>query len=286
MDGYTLFDMASVTKIIVTTTLTLMAADEGKLGFRDKVSRYFRVPQHYSGLEICHLLTHTMGLGHKDLTKSHFTYETIAEKILSLPPEGDVGREVRYSCPAFLILGKLLEKIYDESLDVLFRDKIAIPLKMKSSEFRPDTSRYHIINSNLKDCNLGIVNDYNCRYLGGVGGNAGLFSDIEDVTRYVQMILHDGGELLSNDVLNSALKNYTPGMSESRGLEFLYVDDNYTQTNGFFPVGSFGHCGHTGTSVFFNRENGLYVIILTDATISTVKKIRQRRLYQSDCYEK
>ena len=61
-------------------------------------------------------------------------------------------------------------------------------------------------------------------------------------------------------------------MNESRGIGFLYVNDLYNQTGTLFPVGSFGHCGHTGTSLFVNRETGLYVIILSDATVSTIQK--------------
>lgn len=61
-------------------------------------------------------------------------------------------------------------------------------------------------------------------------------------------------------------------MNESRGIVFLYVDEHYNQTGTRFPVGSFGHCGHTGTSLFVNRETGLYVIILLDATVSTIQK--------------
>lgn len=115
-------------------------------------------------------------------------------------------------------------------------------------------------------------NDAEIKYLGGVAGNAGLFSNIEDITLYVRMLLENGGTLLSKTILDKAAKNYTCHMSESRGLGFLYVDEAYNQTGELFPVGSIGHCGHTGTSVFLNRDTGMYVIILSDATISTVKK--------------
>lgn len=112
----------------------------------------------------------------------------------------------------------------------------------------------------------------NCRHLGGVAGNAGLFSDITDVTKYVKMLLDYGAPIIKRETFCEAIKNYTKEMSASRGLGFLYVDERYNQTGKLFPVGSIGHCGHTGQSVFVDIKSGLYVIILSDATISTVKK--------------
>lgn len=272
VDSRTLFDIASVTKIIVTTTLALIAIDECKLNITDKISKYFTVPEWYKELTVFNLLTHTMGIGHRNLTDKNNTYDNIAEYILSLKGN-EVGKDVEYSCPAFILLGKILEKICGKKLNALFDEKIALPLGLKNSGFCPNKSLYgNMVNSNVEDEKIGIVNDYNCQYLGGIAGNAGLFSNIEDVTSYVNMLLNNGENLLSRSVLETAAKNYTADMSESRGLGFLYVDERYKQTGDLFPNGSIGHCGHTGQSVFLNRESGLYVIILSDATISTVKK--------------
>ena len=116
------------------------------------------------------------------------------------------------------------------------------------------------------------MNDYNCRFLGGVAGNAGLFSCLSDVTKFVHVLLQKGKPLMGEDTFLSAVQNHTIGMSESRGLGFLYVDDRDKQTGGLFSDGSIGHCGHTGQSVFVDYRSGLYVIILSDATVATVKK--------------
>ena len=271
VNSQTLFDMASVTKIMVTTTLALIAVEQKKLSITDKVSKFFAVPGWYKDLTVFNLLTHTMGLASRDLTGNNITYDNIAEYILSLKGN-DVGKRVEYSCPAFILLGKILEKIYGERLDVLFENMVAAPLGLKSSGFKPDKTGHSIVNSNIADNKLGIVNDYNCQFLGGVAGNAGLFSNIEDITVYADMLLNGGGKLFSRSVLDMAAKNYTADMGQARGLGFLYVDENYKQTGTLFPVGSIGHCGHTGTSLFLNRESGLYVIILSDATVSIAKK--------------
>lgn len=267
----TLFDMASVTKILSVTALSLLAEEAGKLSFSDKVSHYFPVPPHFEDLTVFHLLTHTMGIGHRPLNSPQNNYGNIVHYILSL--EGNpLGQDVEYSCPAFILMGKILEQIYGKRLDVLFRELVAEPLGMTSSSFCPDRNSGDFINSNLEPDKKGIVNDYNCQHLGGIAGNAGIFSCIADLTKYSLMLLSDGKPLLSKATLDSASHNHTPGMSEARGIGFLYVDERYPQTGKLFPVGSIGHCGHTGQSLFVDRASGLYVIILSDATISTVKK--------------
>lgn len=292
VDENTLFDMASVTKIIATTSLALLAVDQGLISPDDKVEQYFPCPEDKSGLTIKHLLTHTMGIGHKPLNKEGNTYENIADYILHIPGDIPIGENVLYSCPGFILLGKILEKVFGQRLDVAFSDRVAMPLGMTSTGFLPDINHSIVssdlvitgsdtviasndrtfINSNLSEQDRGKVNDYNCRFLGGVCGNAGVFSNLTDMTAYVGMLLRHGAPLFSEKVFEEAVQNHTAGMDESRGLGFLYVDERYKQTGDLFPAGSIGHCGHTGQSVFVDLSTGLYVIILSDATISTVKK--------------
>ena len=271
IDTKTLFDMASVTKIIVTTMLCLIAIDKGFIKLSDEVSSFFEVPKDKKKLTIEHLLTHTMGIGHKSLNVVGNDYNNIAKYILSIPSDVPIGSDVLYSCPGYILLGKILEKIFGKRMDELFLELIANPLKMGYSSFCPD-KKNQFVNSNLPEDESGIVNDYNCRFLGGVAGNAGLFSNIDDVDKYVKMLLNFGAPLVEKETFLNAIKNHTPKMSESRGLGFVYVNEKYKQTGMLFQDGSIGHCGHTGQSVFVNLENGLYVIILSDATVSTVKK--------------
>ena len=272
IDGETLFDMASVTKILATTSLSLMAIDKVLLKTSDKVSRFFSVPDDFKDLTVQHLLTHTMGIGHRALNFPQNNYDNIAEFILSLE-HNPVGTKVEYSCPAFILLGKILEKIYGKRLDILFKEKVAEPLNMKLSTFLPDKAlRSNMVNSNLDPDLKGVVNDYNCQYLGGVAGNAGVFSCVEDMTKFAKMLISNGYPLISKTTFDNATKNHTEELNQARALGYLYVDEGYSQTGKLFPNGSFGHCGHTGTSIFVNKESGLYVIILSDATISAVKK--------------
>lgn len=266
--AHTLFDMASVTKIMATTSLALIAIDRGLLNLDGRVSDFYTTEKE---LTIRNLLTHTIGIGHKKLNREGFTYENIAEKILAIPSDIEIGSGVRYSCPGFILLGKILEKVFGERLDVCFERMVAEPLGLSESSFLPQ-NRELAVNSNLSEEMRGAVNDYNCRHLGGVAGNAGLFSNILDVTKYVRFLQNKGAPLISDQTFSLAVRNYTAAMSESRGLGFLYIDERYKQTGGLFADGAIGHCGHTGQSVFVDYRTGLYVIILSDATISTVKK--------------
>ena len=264
----TLFDMASVTKIMATTSLALIALDKGLLHIDDPVDKFFSTSK---PLTVKSLLIHTMGIGYKALNKEGNTYENIAEKILDIPSDIPIDTDVRYSCPGFILLGKIIEKVFGKPLNECFDELVAKPLELNNTSFLPK-NREDAVNANLDDEYRGIVNDNNCRFLGGVSGNAGLFSNLSDVTKYVTFLLNKGNPLIDDKTFNIATQNYTEKMSASRGLGFLYVDDRYSQTGGLFAEGAIGHCGHTGQSVFVDYRSGLYVIILSDATISTVKK--------------
>ena len=274
----TLFDMASVTKVMSTTLLALIAIDEGLFSYNTFVRDIFtETPEHFKDLKISHLLTHTIGIGYRNLCELQNNYENIHNYILNLKGN-PIGIDVEYSCPAFILLGKIIENIYKKRLDLLFDKKIAKPLNLNNTCYNPLKKGFNdFVNSNISDTNIGIVNDNNCRFLGGVAGNAGLFSCMKDVTVFVKMLLNDGESLITKETLNSAFKNYTPNMSESRGMGFLCSDDRYSQTGKLFNENSFGHCGHTGQSVFFNIETGLYVIILSDATVCTIKKYGEEK---------
>lgn len=278
IDDKTLFDMASVTKIVVTTTLTLMALDRKLLRLEDPVGKYLPCPPDRADLTIRHLLTHTIGFGYRDLRQAGYTYDNIEAYIFSLPREVPLGADVRYCCSAFILLGKILERVFGKRLNEAFRELVAEPLEMRDTTYLPERNR-SFVNSNLSEAEKGIVNCHNGRFLGGVTGQAGLFSNLSDMTRYAKLLLAHGAPLISREWFDRAIENQTAGMSEARGLGFVYVDERYPQTGSLFSPGSIGHCGHTGQSLFVDLKSGLYVTILSDATISTV------RTYGSEHYD-
>ena len=113
VNEHTVFDMASVTKMMATTSLALIALDKGLLKLDDTVNQFYPTDKHTT---IKNLLTHTVGIGHKSLLQNGNDYENIAEKILEIPLDSPVGSDVLYSCPGFILLGKILEKIFGERL--------------------------------------------------------------------------------------------------------------------------------------------------------------------------
>ena len=248
--------------------MRLLLLTKGLIALNDPVARFYETDR---PITIKHLLTHTMGIGHKALNVEGNSYENICEKILAMPSDIPLGSDVLYSCPGFILLGKILERIFGKRLDECFLEFVAKPLGMTETTFLPRNSQ-NVVNSNLEAEKKGVVNDYNCQFLGGVAGNAGLFSNICDVTKYVGFLLSKGRPLISEKTFEMAVQNYTASMSASRGLGFLYIDERYRQTGTLFANGAIGHCGHTGQSVFVEYRTGLYTIILSDATISTVRK--------------
>jgi len=265
----TLFDMASVSKMLCTTTLSLIALDKGLISLDDKVTKFFSVSD--NGITVKNLLTNTIGIGHKSLNLPQINQQNVAEYILNLPSDIPVGNDVLYSCPAFIVMGKILEKVFGARLDRLFESYVTKPLGMDKTCYLP-LRQSNMVNANIDEKDKGRVNDYNCQFLGGVAGNAGVFSNITDLTKYVKMLISGGEPLFSKDILNIAAENHTAEMKESRGLGFVYSDEKYPRTGDLMPKGSIGHGGWTGQSVFVDLKSGLYVIILTDLTVSTQKK--------------
>jgi CubicO group peptidase (beta-lactamase class C family) len=265
----TYFDLASCGKILVTSPLILKAIDEGKLKLEDKLENFFEdIPLDKKNITIKHLLSHTSGIVRHDYVNSE--REALAREILNRPLAFETGKDYRYSCSGMVLLGFILEKIYGVSLETLFEERIKKPLGYNRSKFN---IRVGEENSALC-CRWQDYNDYpspwddeNIRVLKTSAGSGGQFFTLADIIKYVKAVMNKDERLYSKALFELTEKKYTPeNAKESRGLGWVYVDEKYSQTGKLFPKGSFGHCGHAGQSIFFNREKDLCVIILTNAT--------------------
>lgn len=127
--------MASVTKAAATTLIALYALDTGKIQLTDPLSKYFVCGSDKKNITVKNLLTHTFGYGHKSLVRKGVTYENVAQKILEIPLDIPTGSNVLYSCPSFILLGKILEKVFEDCLDRLFDRLIAAPLSLENTCF-------------------------------------------------------------------------------------------------------------------------------------------------------
>ncbi len=268
----TLFDMASLSKILGTTMVALRFIEQGKLGLYDEVGMFFDNAYDKAGITIKQLMTHCAGL-HPALHLWELTEtpDQVADAILKSPFEYQTGSKVAYSCMGFILLAKILEKIGGAPLDVLAQQEVFGPLGMKTACYNPKTE--NVVTTELSKWHggwvKGHVHDENAWYQGGVSGNAGVFASIDDMVRIATMLACDGkidGETyLSKRMLDLATKNYTPGMGEARGLGFQLKDNCYSAGGDIISDGSFGHTGFTGTAMYIDKETGLYIVLLTNA---------------------
>ena len=270
----TLFDLASLSKLVATTMLTLKFIENNKLSLNDKVSDFFDYAGNFRDCEIRHLLTHTSGMpaGIPLFSMPHKNGDII-RTVLDSDRCYETGEEVIYSCMGYIILQSILEKISNESLDVLAQRYVFEPLEMKNTCYNPDaakpiaaTERY----SHNGEWAMGHVHDENAYFLGGVAGNAGVFSTLDDMISFAGMcsakgLTKNGKAFISKDLFELAIKNHTPDKAESRGLGFQLKGTQSFPGGELLSLGSFGHTGFTGTSLYTDSETGLWGVILTNA---------------------
>lgn len=269
-NGDTLFDIASCGKILHTAPLILQAADENKLSLDSTLADFFdNVPEDKKPVTIKHLLTHTSGIIRIPLPKEICAQgiDATAEYIMANPLAYPIGSNYIYSCNGMILLGYILEKLYGTTLDVLFEERLKKPLGMTRSCFQIAVDEPNAaVCYTRRDVGALRFDDANVLSMGRVGGSGGSFFSLNDIYKYAKAVMSKSEVLFSSSFHDLSEINYTPDYSEGRGLGYLVVDEAYPQTGELFPIGSFGHCGHTGQSMFFNRELDLYVVILSNAT--------------------
>jgi len=275
----TIFDMASLTKSMVTAICIMKLVEDGKLKVTDKVSWY--LPQFgQNGKEditIEQLLLHTAGLI-PDNAQDDYEHgiEKAYARIDALKLKAPPGTRFIYTDVGYIVLGRVVEKITGQPLDVIAQRWIIEPLQMQDTGYRrisnqtlPPTT---LIAPTEKEGDIilrGIVHDPRARQLDGVAGHAGLFSTSSDVLKFAQMLLqlgsYEGKTILKPETVKlMALARQVPGGGmRAYGWD---VDTGYSSPRGDrFPVGlSFGHTGYTGTSLWIDPTSQSCVIILTN----------------------
>ena len=313
----TRFDMASLSKLMSTTMVALRFIEEGRLLLSDPLSRFFTeeelagAPEGRASATVFHLMTHTSGITPHialwreipaDQVGTPEFSSLVAHTILRSAPFCGVGEQVHYSCMGYILLQQILERISGEGLDALARKYVYEPLLMSSTGYLPFGS-----NENKPDCNAattelsplhgyyirGHVHDENAHFLGGVSGNAGLFTTLSDAVRFAQMLSlrgeypdDTGKRFLSRRTFDLAVTDFTLGKNESRGLGFQLRPPlpALSAAGDLFAYGSFGHTGFTGTSLYVDAETGIWAVLLTNAVHFGREKtefFRVRRLFHN-----
>src|SRR5215469_6331707 len=269
----TIFDLASLTKVVATTTAVMQLVDQGKVRLNDPVVKY--IPEFgqngKADVTVRDLLTHYSGLEPDfDLNPPWNGREAGLSLAFSAVPIAPPETRFIYSDTNFIVLGALVERVTGIPLDTYCAQNIFAPLGMTHTRFLPPRDWLPQIAPTEYDENhqmlQGVVHDPRSRRMGGVAGHAGLFSTADDLSKFAQTLLDGGGPVLSRAAVEKMTSpQQPPNASTMRGFGWD-IDSPFSSNRGeFLPVGSFGHTGFTGTSLWIDPTTSAYIILLTNA---------------------
>ena len=287
----TIFDLASMTKPIVTATSIMILRDLGALKLDDHVGRYLPAfaCNGKEDVRIRHLLTHTSGLpaytnaGALEEEFGNPCPDEVIGKICGIPAASEPGESFRYSCLGYITLAKIIETVSGQDIAEFSRRNIYARLGMKATGYNPPKSLVHqIAATEIVDGKLlrGTVHDPLAQLMAGKSGNAGLFSTAYDLSIYCRMLLNKGVLRRRRILSAESVAMLTTEQSHGRAYGFD-VNSSYSWVKGdHAPEAAFCHTGYTGTSLVCDPDSGLYVIILTNRAHphddGTTKPIRRK----------
>lgn len=275
MTTSTIFDAASLTKVVATTPAVMKLFEEGKLRLNARVTEY--LPEFQGGasdITVRNLLTHFSGLRPDlDLQPPWSGYETGVRLALADKPVAPPGARFIYSDINFILLGEIVRRLSGQSLPDYVRRQVFLPLGMNDTMFQPPRRlRARIAPTEQVEGEVlrGVVHDETTRYMGGIAGHAGLFTTADDLARFADMMLGMGrrGKVRIFSPLTVAkftTPQSPPDQPILRGLGWD-IDSPYSGNRGeLFPLGSYGHTGFTGTSLWIDPRTDTYVILLANS---------------------
>ena len=282
----TIYDLASVSKAVGTTSATMLLYQDGRLNLDDSVSEYVPVfdQEDKRGITIRHLLTHSSGLpsytqaakAEADRREGESKDDALIRHIASLPLKYKTGEGHLYACLNFITLARVNEKVAGMPQEQLLRERLFGPLGMKNTGYLLTDSQKKQSAPTVGPPNFrqGTVHDPLAAYYidsEHSGGNAGLFSSANDLTRFSQMILSDGQwngkQILKPETINRFVTNSLPlRLREMYGLGWgRYLrPPSATPLNRGYDKAAFGHNGYTGTYIHFDRLAGTFLVVLTN----------------------
>lgn len=254
-----LYDVASLTKVIVTTTLLLQLYEEGEINFEDPVRAY--LPAFQSGsVTIRHLLTHTSDLKGYIKNRDALSAEELTAALIALEPGENLGGKVVYTDTGLILAGFIIEKLTGKSVEENFEERIKQPLAMTESSYQPIDPMRCVPTQNhpTRGVIRGSVHDPKALILGGHCGSAGLFAPMNDLIRFSQMLLHfgewEGQQILRKESVQALLRDWGNVHGQPRSLGW-----NLFQDGEDFVL---WHTGYTGTFMILdpNRKKGFLLL--------------------------
>ena len=290
----TIYDVASLTKPVVTATLVAMLVAAGRLDLDAPVGMYLPEwpaepqPEWRRKVTLRHLLTHTSGLpAHKDYFLTTKGKRAMLAKIFAEPLGYEPETKSEYSDLGFILLGEIVERAAGKPLDALARERIFAPLGMKDSMFNPPKSLRPRIAPTENDTAFrkrlvqGEVHDENAWAMGGVAGHSGLFSTAADLAAFCETLLNGGIYAHQRVLRRAAIEQFTAAQPLAAGTRALgwTVPTEGSSSGHYFSPRSYGHSGFTGTSIWVDPEKSLFVILLTNRVYPTrendkIQKVR------------
>jgi CubicO group peptidase (beta-lactamase class C family) len=266
----TIYDLASLTKVVGTTTAVMVLFDQGRISLDAPVSRY--LPEFSGGeknlVTIRELLTHHSGLpAGRDIFRLTHDPAEARRIVLSTPLAFHPGEYYEYSDLGADVLGMVVEKVSGQPLDEFLADYVFHPLGMYQTGFRPaDSLRARIAPTGTSAAGRSVpgeVNDENAYAMGGVAGHAGLFSTAADLSVFAQMMLNGGVYNGVRIVADSTVQIFTTRAAGHRALGWDTPSGSFGSGN-YLSEDAFGHTGFTGTSMWIDPDRDMFVILLTN----------------------
>ncbi len=293
----TIYDLASLTKPIVTTTCVMILVQQKRLDLDAPLSRLLPEwgnaaqndpnPAWRTRVTPRMLLFHDSGLpAHRDFYKNAKGHDGVLALVMAEPLVHEPGKQIEYSDLGFILLGEIVQRLTGESLAEFARKEIFAPLGMKDSLFNPPRSLRARIPPTENDLSYrkrliqGEVHDQNAWAMGGIAGDAGLFSTAGDVAVFAQMILNGGIYAHHRVVSRATISEFTAHQTIGNSARTLGWDValDPAATGRFFSTRAFGHYGFTGTSLWIDPERNLFIILLTNRVNPSVDNIKIRRV--------
>ncbi|HVR41972.1 MAG TPA: serine hydrolase domain-containing protein [Thermoanaerobaculia bacterium] len=296
----TIYDVASLTKPLITTALVLQSAAEGTIDLSGRVAEHLTELSGTDKDEVTFLdlLTHRGGFQAWYPLYTHGVGDRkYLEALVKRPLRYRPGTRELYSCLGFITLTLALERIYGTPIEQLARERIFEPLGLTAALFNPAADlKYRIAATEWGNANerqmvaarnldfklfrnymiWGEVNDANAWYMGGMAGNAGLFAKASDVFEISRQWLIGGGNLLPEEIVRIGLRNYTVGLEENRGAGWLLHMPRPDHPSAVLSERCYGHTGFTGTSVWVDPPRDLIMVLLTNRLHPYVKPLNMQ----------
>jgi uncharacterized protein YbbC (DUF1343 family)/beta-glucosidase-like glycosyl hydrolase len=284
----TIYDLASLTKVVATTTMAMILVDEGSLDLDKPVEDFLPAFQGLGKetISVRDLLTHSSGLqAGGPLYRQIQGREAYLEEIQAMDLEYEPGTKSVYSDFGMILLGEVLERVAGQPLDSFVEERVFRPLRMDDTGFLPPADEIERIAPTEMDpwrgyLVRGEVHDENAFAMGGVAPHAGLFGTAGDLARYAQMILNGGvlehRRIVSREVVEEFTRRSEIPESE-RAIGWDTKSAEKSSAGRFFSPRTFGHLGYTGTSMWIDPDRELFLILLTNRVHPTRENILIRQ---------